>query len=196
MLKGWGALNDYVGTTSIQSHGLIWGLWPAECPSCLDGKSLRMLMDTRGLLATLEAVMWEVGALPSPGNQRRAGVHTAAPLHTGSVLAQVTQVEKVHWGSRETKAGAAGGTYPCRRGQSEARNGTVPPGVACQAGKGRGTVAGDAAALWRRETGLQKLFPSSKAIFKGFKNSMNFKSKPVRTWGLRGAQLSHTHEGG
>lgn len=55
------------------------------------------------------------------------------------------------------------------RAQSEARNGTFPPGVACQSGRGRGTVAGDESALRRGERNrTSKTFPlPRKALFKG-----------------------------
>lgn len=131
-------------------------------------------MDTRGLLATLEAVMWEVGALPSQETRGELGFTRQPPFTRGQCLLRVTQVEKVHWGA-ERLQGRQVELSPCTPGTEEARNGTVPPGVACQAGRGRGTVAGDAGGTVReRETGLQKLFPSlEKQFSKGFKFWMN-----------------------
>ena len=86
-------------------------------------------------------------------------------LRTGISLGD----REVGLGSRETEAGRWVELTRARRGQSEARNGTVPPGVACQAGRGRGTVAGDAAALRRGERNrTSETFPlPRKAIFKG-----------------------------
>lgn len=35
----------------------IWGLWPAECPRCLDGEESQDADGHKGPSATLEAVM-------------------------------------------------------------------------------------------------------------------------------------------
>lgn len=53
------------------------------------------------------------------------------------------------------------------RGQNGARNGTSPPGVACQAARGRGTVAEDAVELQRgrEKQDFKNFAPPSKSNF-------------------------------
>lgn len=166
-----GALNDYVVTTSIQSHGLIWGLWPAECPRYLDGEESQDADGHKGPSCNLGSRDVGGGCTSVSGNQRRAGVHTTAPLHTRSVLAQVTQVEKVHWGAERLRRGG-GWNLPVHAGD-RVRLVMVPSllvshvkregGVERWQEMGRHCVG-------ERETGLQKLFPSlEKQFSKGFK---------------------------
>lgn len=147
---------------------LIWGHWPAECPRCLDGEESQGAVGHKGPPATLEAVMWEVGALPSQETRGELGFTRQPPSHGVSARLGDTGGQSP-LGSRETEAGRWVELTRARRGQSEARNGTVPPGVACQSGRGRGTVAGDAAALRRGERNrTSETFPlPQKAIFKG-----------------------------
>ena len=96
------------------------------------------------------------------------GSQDSPPSHGGSACLGDTGGQSP-LGSRETEAGRRVELTRARRGQSEARNGTVPPGVACQSGRGRGTVAGDVAALRAGERNrTSETFPlPRKAIFKG-----------------------------
>lgn len=81
-----------------------------------------------------------------------------------------------------------------RRGQSEARNGTFPPGVSCQSVREHGTAAKGAVALCRgREKQDFKTFsPPSKSNFQKALKLNEFESKSSQDRGLRSA-LAITH---
>ena len=66
---------------------LIWGLWPAECPLCLDGEESQGAVGHKGPPCNLGSRDVGGGCTSLSGNQRRAGVHRTAPLHMESVLA-------------------------------------------------------------------------------------------------------------
>lgn len=73
-------MNDYVGTTSIQSHGTYMGTLVCRASSLPGwGKSLRALVDTPGPPASLEAVMWQMGVLPSQVTRGELGFTPHSP---------------------------------------------------------------------------------------------------------------------
>lgn len=167
-------------------------------------------MDPPGESAALEVVRGEMAVLPFSGNQRELGVHipptqplrvpASAPVGgEGDDADQELQKERrrqergpglAAWRPRCGETARRGGgpraeLTRARRGQSEARNGTFPPGVSCQSVREHGTVAKGAAALYRgRETGLQNLSPPSKSNFQRALKLNEFQKKSSQDRGL------------
>ena len=157
-------MNDYVGTTSIQSHSTYMGTLVCRAsPLPGWGKSLRALVDTPGPPASLEAVMWEMGALPAQVTRGELGFTPHSPPSHGSAQAGVTEVD----------GGRGGGWNLPVHTVDSVRLVMVPSLLVSHVNREGGVER------WQemcrhcggeRETGLQKLFPSLEKHFsKGFK---------------------------
>lgn len=150
------------------------------------GREPGVLMDTPGGSAALAVVRFETAGFLLRGPEgagartpppRSLGVRVRAPVGgRGDCLLRTTQIRD----SKEKEAGEApvraarfpGGGWRAeltraRRGQSEAHNGTFPPGASCRSAGERGPVAGGAAALHGRERQDFKTFPRQTQRSKG-----------------------------